>query len=82
MLMEFTDVIQVSKLWFKKDGETPLEERRLRILDGIAGYMSQLSAFSFDTIGTPVSRSISTSSRHLATSRPRRDSLAKCEKWN
>ena len=52
ILMEFVSGLPVGKLWFKSSGETPLKERRLRILDGIAACMSQLSTFSFRTIGS------------------------------
>ena len=50
ILMEFISGRSVHEVWFKDDGETPLEERRLRILDGLAAYMSQLSKFSFANI--------------------------------
>ena len=65
ILLEWVSGIPVSKLWFKKNGNTPLEDRRLRILYGIAEYMSQLSVFSFRTVG---SLSASASHRHFACS--------------
>lgn len=51
-IMEFVEGTPVSRLWFDETGKTPLEERRQRILDTIAGAMSQLKDFSFNKIGS------------------------------
>jgi aminoglycoside phosphotransferase (APT) family kinase protein len=52
ILMDFAPGIPVWKLWFKKNGKTPLADRRLRILESLATSLSQLSAFSFHNIGS------------------------------
>jgi len=52
MMMEFVEGKPVSELWFDDTGPTPLEERRLRILDTVAEAMSQMSKFRFDKIGS------------------------------
>lgn len=52
ILMSFAEGIPVSELWFDATGPTPLEERRLRILDTVAVAMSQLSNFRFDKVGS------------------------------
>jgi Phosphotransferase enzyme family len=67
VLMEWVPGIPVSKLWFMENGQTRLEERRLRILDNIAACMSQLSAFSFDTIGSLSSSCTPLSQRYVAS---------------
>jgi hypothetical protein len=52
IVMSFIDGFTVNSLWFDNTGPTPLEERRLRILDTIAEAMSQLQKFQFDKIGS------------------------------
>ena len=52
ILMEFVSGVPVYDLWFKEDGQTPLETRRLRILDGVAACMAQLAGFSFAHLAT------------------------------
>ncbi|KAH0602458.1 uncharacterized protein H6S33_008797 [Morchella sextelata] len=51
-MMEFVEGTPVSRIWFDETGKTPLEERRHRILDTLAGAMSQLKDFSFNRIGS------------------------------
>ncbi|KAL7266591.1 hypothetical protein RUND412_010859 [Rhizina undulata] len=52
IMMEFAKGSSVSKVWFEDTGPTPLEERRLRILDTVASAMSQLVNFRFNEIGS------------------------------
>ena len=52
ILMDFAEGQRVSELWFDTTGPTPLEQRRLRILDTVAMAMSQLCIFQFDKIGS------------------------------
>ena len=52
ILMDSVEGFQVSEKWFDNTGPTPLQERRLRILDTVATAMSQLSQFQFDKIGS------------------------------
>lgn len=51
ILMSFVPGFPASTLWFDETGPTPLEERRMRILDSVAQAMSQLQKFQFDKIG-------------------------------
>ena len=51
-LMKFVEGHIVGEVWFDSNGPTPLEERRLRILETVASAMSQLSKFSFAEIGS------------------------------
>jgi hypothetical protein len=52
ILMDCVEGFRVSEKWFDCTGPTPLEERRLRILDTVATAMSQLSQFQFHKIGS------------------------------
>ena len=52
ILMGFVSGLTVNELWFEQTGPTPLEERRLRILDSLAKAMSQLQKFQFDKLGS------------------------------
>ena len=52
ILMDSVEGFPVSEKWFDTTGPTPLQERRLRILDTVAIAMSQLSQFQFDKIGS------------------------------
>ena len=52
MVMSFISGSTISKLWFDKDGPTPLEERRQRTLETIAEAISQLQKFQFSKIGS------------------------------
>ncbi|KAL7275046.1 hypothetical protein RUND412_002040 [Rhizina undulata] len=51
ILMEFVEGSPASEVWFDT-GPTPLEERRLRILDTVTSAMSQLVNFRFNEIGS------------------------------
>lgn len=55
ILMSFIDGYSVSSKWFDGSGPTPVEERRLNILDSLARAMSQLQKLQFDMIGSLVS---------------------------
>ena len=52
VLMEFVDGFSVDELWFDDTGPTPLDVRRIRILETLAQAMSELSKFQFDKIGS------------------------------
>lgn len=52
IMMEFIEGSPVSARWFEASGPTPLQERRLRILDTVASAMSQLRDFKFNRIGS------------------------------
>lgn len=52
IIMEFIEGYPVCEMWFDLTGPTPMEERRLRILDTVAAAMSQLQGFQFERIGS------------------------------
>jgi Phosphotransferase enzyme family len=52
ILMQFVQGSRVWDVWFDVTGPTPLEERRLRILDTVAVAMFQLNKFRFNKIGS------------------------------
>jgi hypothetical protein len=51
MLMSWIPGISVQQLWFDTNGPTTLQERRSRILQGLAAAMLQLRKWSFPNIG-------------------------------
>ena len=51
--MSFLPGRPVSKAWFDESGPTPLEHRRISILESVARAVAQLSSFSFAAIGSP-----------------------------
>jgi len=51
--MSFLPGRTVSEVWFDECGPTPLEHRRISILESVAQAVAQLSSFSFATIGSP-----------------------------
>ena len=53
-LCSWLDGTPVCQLWAKSDGPTPLQQRRLRILDSVAEAMAQLSFLSHSSIGLPI----------------------------
>ena len=52
ILMEFVTGFPVYEKWFDDTGPTPIEDRRLRILDTVAAAMAQLGHFQFNKIGS------------------------------
>jgi hypothetical protein len=52
ILMNFVTGQSVDELWFDDTGPTPLNLRRIRILESLALAMSELSQFQFDKIGS------------------------------
>lgn len=52
MIMSFVPGVPVSELWFDKAGPTPLEEKRLRIMESVAKAMSQLQKLQFNEMGS------------------------------
>ena len=52
ILMEFMSGSLLINMWFNTTGPTPLEDRRLRVLDTVATAMTQLRQFQFNRIGS------------------------------
>ena len=52
-VLQWLDGERVSSLWWSSEGPTPLNERRLRILDSLAELMSQLAFLSSPMICMP-----------------------------